>query len=128
MPYHPKKWKMLCVFKEGSHFSELSHSLQCTNCKGCHYISICSRNTPISEAPLVMNSSATSQPGTEPNAGCNTGLNSQAPAYAQTSPTTSLWVQSDQAILLQTAKAVAFNPSDPRVFQLVRIVLDTGSQ
>ena len=41
---------------------------------------------------------------------------------------TSLWVRSDRAILLQTAKVAAFNPSDPRASQLVRIVLDTGSQ
>ena len=35
---------------------------------------------------------------------------------------------SDRAILLLTAKAITFNPSDPRVSQSVRIVLDTGSQ
>ena len=37
MPYPPKKWKMLCVFKEGSHYS------RCMNCKGRHHISIRSR-------------------------------------------------------------------------------------
>ena len=101
---------------------------RCMDCKGHHHISICSRNAPTSEAPLVMNSPVTSQPRTEPSAGRNAGLNPQAPVYAPTPPTTSLWVRGDQAILLQTAKVAAFNPSDPRAFQLVRIVLDTGSQ
>ena len=101
-------------------------NLRCT--KGRHRVSICSRSTTTSEAPIVMNSPATSQPRTEPSTGRNTGLNPQAPAYAPTPPTTSLWIQSDRAILLQTAKAVAFNPSNPRVSQLVRIVLDSDSQ
>ena len=65
----------------------------------------------MSEAPIVMNSSATSQPRTELSAGHNAGLNPQAPAYTPTPPTTSLWVQSDRAILLQTTKDAAFNPS-----------------
>ena len=100
----------------------------CTDCKGRHHISICSRNAPTSEALLVTNSPVTSQPRTEPSASRNAGLNPQAPAYAPTPPTTSLWVRSDRAILLQTAKVAAFNPSDPQASQLVRIVLDTGSQ
>ena len=81
-----------------------------------------------SSPPLVMNSPVTSQPRTKPSAGRNAGLNPEAPAYAPTPPTTSLWIWSDRAILLQTAKAASFNPSDPRVSQLVQIVLDTGSQ
>ena len=95
---------------------------RCTNCRGRHHISICQRTGPMNEST---NRATTNQSKDEPPTG---GLNPQAPAYTPTPPTTSLWVRTDRAILLQTAKAVAFNPSDPHVTQLVRIVLDTGSQ
>ena len=81
--------------------------------QGAPHISICSRNAPTSEAPLVMNSPVTSQPRTEPYAGRNAELNPQAPVYSPTPLTTSLWVRGDRAILLQTAKVAAFNPNDP---------------
>ena len=103
-----------------SHISQnCCTNLRYTDCKGRHHISICSRNAPTSEAPLVTNSPVTSQPRTEPSASRNAGLNPRATAYAPTPPTTSLWVRSDRAILLQTAKADAFNPNDPRASQLV---------
>ena len=126
MQYAPKKRKMLCVLK-GQTSRNCHTNSRCMNCKGCHNVSICSRSAPTSEAPVVTNNPATSQLRTEPSGGRNVGLNHQATAYTPTPtpPTTSLCVQSDQAILLQTAKAVAFNPSDPQVSQLVQIVLDT---
>ena len=127
MPYPPKSWKMLRVF-EGHISQNCCANSRCTNCKGRHHISICLKNAPINEVPLATNSPATNQPQTEPSASRSAGLNLQAPAYAPTPPTTSPWVRTDQAILLQTAKAITFNPSDPRVSQSVRIVLDTGSQ
>ena len=98
---------------------------RCTICKGRHHVSICSRNALPSETPLATSGSATSQPWVEPPAD---GLNPQAPAYAPTSLTTSLWIQTDQAILLQTVKAIAFNTRDQRASHFVRIVLVTGSQ
>lgn len=97
---------------------------RCTNCRGRHHVSICSKSAPLTEA-MSNASAAMSQPRSEPPTG---GLNPQAPAYAPTPPTTSLWVRNDRAVLLQTARAVAFNPNDPRRSQSVRIVLDTGSQ
>ena len=54
---------------------------RCTNCKGRHHVSICSKNAPLSEAPLVTNKPATSQQSNEPSAG---GLNPQAEAYTPT--------------------------------------------
>ena len=102
----------VCLGK-GHIFWNCRTNSRCTDCKGRHHISICLRNAPTSEALLVMNSPVTSQPRTEPSAGCNAGLNPQAPAYAPTPLTTSLWVRGDRAILLQTAKVAAFNPSDP---------------
>ena len=104
---------------------------RCSDCKRRHHSSICSRNVPTaptSGVPPVTSSSTTNQQRTDSTAGHNSALNPQAP----TPTTTSLWVRTDRAILLQTAKATAFNPafnpSSPGMSQSVRFVLDTGSQ
>ena len=57
-------------------------------------------------------------------------LNVGAPAFSFQDPrqTTSLWVSSDRAVLLQTAQATVFNTETPQKSQRVRIVLDCGSQ
>lgn len=75
-------------------------------------MSIFPKNAPTNEA---VNSPTISQPRTEPSV----GLNPQAPAYAPTPPTTYFWVPTDQVVLLQTAKAVGFNPSDLQMSQSV---------
>ena len=106
-------------------------NLRCSDCKGRHHSSICSRNVPTaptSGVPPVTSSSTTNQQRADSTAGHNSALNPQAPAYAPTPTTTSLWVRTDRSILLQTAKATAFNPSSPGMSQSVRVVLDTGSQ
>jgi hypothetical protein len=56
-----------------------------------------------------------------------TGMNPSAPAFQ--SPTTSLWINANQGVLiLQTAQVVVFNPDDPQRSKRVRVVLDSGSQ
>ena len=42
--------------------------------------------------------------------------------------TTNLWVNSDRAVLLQTAQAQVLNPDSPAHSRMVRIVFDSGSQ
>ena len=41
--------------------------------------------------------------------------------------TTSLWTSSNQAILLQTARAIVYNPTAPEKYRYVRIVFYSGS-
>lgn len=53
-------------------------------------------------------------------------LNPEAPSYP--APTTTMWVDTNQTVLLQTAQAVIFNPGSPHISFEARIVLDTGSQ
>ena len=117
-------------------------SMKCKNCRGRHHISICSqpsgeatRNSSVSSGSQVQHPSATNV--TQAQSPCTTsgqstsaspGLNPQAVSYTPTESTPTLWVNTDQAVLLQTAKAVAFNPNDPGISMTVRIVLDTGSQ
>lgn len=50
-----------------------------------------------------------------------------APAFNPTTQT-SLWTHSNEAVLLQTARASVFNPDDPQRMRRVRIVFDNGSQ
>ncbi len=38
------------------------------------------------------------------------------------------WTYSDNQVLLQTARAVVYNPNDPSISRTARIVMDTGSQ
>ena len=54
-------------------------------------------------------------------------MNPAAPVFHP--PTsTALWTNIYQAILLQTAQALVFNPDDPQCSKHVHVVLDSGSQ
>ena len=67
-----------------------------------------------------------STPSATTSAPVTTGnLNPEAPAYT---PTTGLWTYTGKSVLLQTARATAFNPDHPSRTTQVRIVMDTGSQ
>ena len=50
------------------------------------------------------------------------------PPASTASTSTTLWTGGSQAILLQTARAISFNPTVPETSRCVRIVFDSGSQ
>lgn len=52
---------------------------------------------------------------------------SAAPPF-QPPTSTALWTSGSQAVLLQTARALVYNPDEPQRFKHIRIVLDSGSQ
>lgn len=69
--------------------------------------------------PAVKNPSTTTTP--------KPGLNPAAATY-KAKPTTSLFVDSNKTVLLQTARALVYNPCMPQASLEVRIILDSGSQ
>ena len=91
---------------------------KCTHCRGRHHSSICERGE---SGPPAQNAG-----GEQSNTQQSSGMNPSAPAFQP--PTTSLWINSNQGVLLQTAQVVVFNPDDPQRSKRVRVVLDSGSQ
>lgn len=55
-------------------------------------------------------------------------LNPSAPEFNPTSSKLSLYIDTSQAVLLQTALAEIYNPANLSVVRRVRIILDNGSQ
>lgn len=53
---------------------------------------------------------------------------SSTTTVSKLSTSTSLWTSGNQAILLQTARAIVYNPIAPEKSRRVRIVFDSGSQ
>ena len=93
--------------------------LKCSHCNNRHHTSICLSHKP-EPRPLQRESS-------------NTGLNPDAAEYhrSRTAPAenpTTLLVENQGVILLQTAQAVVFNTAHPTMQMKIRVVLDTGSQ
>ena len=122
---------------------ECRSNSRCSNCRDKHHITFSPNTLTDSVAPGWMRASilddptpsqvdppansVTQSPGKSPI--LQTGLNARAASFQTTRPwSTSLWVNSDRAVLLQTAQALLFNPSAPQVSQSVRIILDCGSQ
>ena len=56
------------------------------------------------------------------------GLNASAPEFYSTSSKLSLYIDTSQAVLLQTALAEIYNPTNPSLVQRVWIILDNGNQ
>ena len=73
---------------------------------------------------------ATTAPSRPESSSQHSTLNAGGPTFSsqQSHQSTSLWVGSDRAVLLQTAQALASNPDAPQKSRQVRIVLDCGSQ
>lgn len=90
---------------------------KCTHCRGRHHSSICQRGE---SGPPTLNAGGRTAPQQ------SSGMDPTAPAFHP--PTTSLWINCNQGVLLQTAQAMVFNPDDPQHSKRVRVVLDTGSQ
>ena len=131
------------------HISRNCHSSnRCRTCTGRHHTSICDsptgqptgdRCTSPSQPPRD-GSSLTSFSGTKPVvpsldrsplASTSTAvpqLNPSAPVFTSPSTATSLYVDSNKAILLQTALAEVSNPRNPSLMLKLRIVMDSGSQ
>lgn len=91
---------------------------RCHECNGRHHTSIC---TP-RQVPTVETSSETT-----PVVTTNT-LNPSAPEYILSTTNTTLYLEANRTVLLQTAVAEVYNPIDQTQRRSIRIVMDSGSQ
>ena len=78
--------------------------MRCSNCKGKHHPSICHKSSDHSTTQK------------------------EIPSTTSSSTSTSMYTDVNTPILLQTARAVVFNPDDTNQCMTVRILFDGGSQ
>lgn len=133
----------ICL-RRGHISRECRSNIRCSNCRGRHHISICP-NTLADSVVAAQKRTGDNDGATHPQphnpaigwsqspkvsaASQQSGLNASASSFqSQSCHSTSLWVNSDRAVLLQTAQALVSNPDAPHKSRCVRIVLDCGSQ
>ena len=135
----------MCL-QRGHISQECLSNITYSNCRGRHHISICPNtliDSTASEQKGMSNLDGTTHSQAQkPKPAINltwsprgspashqSGLNAEASAsQSQNCRSTSLWVNTDRAVLLQMAQALVFNPHAPQNSCGVQIVLDCGSQ
>ena len=138
-----KAGRCFICLRRGLISRECHSNAKCFKCGGRHHVSICSKGsipttkgstrTNSSESRMNLSSSGSNSASSRVESSERqstlhaSSLNAGAPAFESTS-STSLWVSSDRAVLLQTAQAQVFNLEAPQHCKQVRIVLDCGSQ
>ena len=106
----------ICL-RRGHISRECTSHKKCSKCNGRHHISICMKGTNSTpqqdrSEQTRSNTSGNSSVQPDPPAASRSGLNVEASSFqARNATSTSLCVNSSQTILLQTAQAMAFNPS-----------------
>ncbi len=117
---------------------------KCSKCNGKHHSSVCegrpsqSANAHSSRPSLALPTVVhPSQPAGVPSgrpslalpaAPLASSLNPGAPPFPATPTSNNLCTDDKKAVLLQTARACIFDPSDRRCFTEVRLLFDSGSQ
>ena len=105
---------------------------RCRTCGGSHHTSICHKlaATHHRTSPLQMpvtNTKTSLTVSTNQTTAAST-LDPSAPVFSSPPTSTSLYVDSSKAILLQTALVEVFNPCDPSLMLKLRVIMDSGSQ
>ena len=118
-----KSGRCFVCLRRGHISRQCRSNAKCGNCHGRHHISICHRSVPTISASKgdtggEQQPHSTTQPAS---------MNPAAPTFRPPASLT-LWTCANQAVLLQTAQAVVFNPDNPQRSKRVRIILDLGSQ
>jgi hypothetical protein len=135
-----KKGRCFSCLRRGHLSRDCPSRSRCRTCNGRHHTSICHR----SSAPTGHDQqSQHSQPpnsisGTSMISGTQTTptmnvdhpstLNPGAPAFTSPPTSTSLYMDSNKAVLLQTALVEVSNPLRPASVLKLRLVMDSGSQ
>ena len=134
-----KSGRCFVCLKRGHVSRECRSRSRCFSCGGRHHTSICeSQNTqaPTKEPPVKPNPvKSCLNPSASPfgHSGTPQPLNNPTPMVRFANPpattdTTGLYVQASRGVLLQTARAIVFNPHQPDRSIEVRVILDSGSQ
>ena len=98
---------------------------RCSTCNGRHHRSLC-QNAASDTTTTPPVTTSVNNPST--STVTNSQMNPAAPVFSPTTQTSSMWTNTNEAVLLQTAQAFVFNPDDPQRTKRVRIVFDNGSQ
>ena len=96
---------------------------RCHQCGGRHHNSICEGSSRVDSVGVATSNS----PGGQNRAGSTGGLNPSAPPFGSGS-TACCCVGSKNNVLLQTAQATAYDPSNPYRQRTVTILFNSGSQ
>ena len=88
-------------------------SSRCRYCQGRHHTSICERESQSKESPSLATP---------------TKLDPEATAFSPSVTTNALCSTQAKTILMQTARAIVYNPLKPKVTVEVRLLFDSGSQ
>ena len=131
-----KTGRCFVCLRRGHRCRECRSTNKCRICNGRHLSSICGKlSTPTGDRQVFSTQSTNNSTPTTPtqrNVPTNTApaLNPQTPAFTSppTSTSTSLYVDSSRAVLLQTAVTEAYNPTNPSLTMRFRIIMDSGSQ
>ncbi len=113
--------------KKGHIGRECRASAGCSRCRGRHHTSLCSKRNNEADSGLSPGGTTEGPSGAKASTEGGPRLNPDAPTFPAPG-TTSLWVNTKRAVLLQTARTEVFNPAMPQSSLEVRIVLDSGSQ
>ena len=123
-----KSGRCFVCLRRGHISRECRSRSMCSNCNGRHHTSVCSN------ASSTRSRDSTTLPVASPVAGTKsrppTTLNPDIPIYEvlTSNSSSTLYVGADKTTLLQTARAVLYNPNRPDSIVRVRAILDTGSQ
>ena len=122
-----KTGRCFVCLRKGHLSRQCRSTSNCRLCKGRHHTSICSKPT---NNPNQVTNVSTAVTSTQSNLTISTtpALNPQAPAFVSPPTSTSLYLACSRAVLLQTATAEVYNPTDSSSTQKLRIILDNGSQ
>ena len=107
------------------HLSRECTKSRCSKCGGKHHFTICLKaSTAPPNTPDTPPSSETSvHPTTSTTGQSTSGLNPSVASFAVI-PTTSVYIDTNTTVLLQTARTLVYNPAMPQPPQEVRMVLE----
>ena len=126
-----KSGRCYSCLRKGHLDCDCCSSNRCHICGGHHHTSICNKLTTTPHRPAQFQVPMTNArtPSTISNSTTNTPtLDPTAPVFTSPPTSTSLYVDSSMAILLQTALVEAHDPQNPSKRVKLRVIMDSGSQ
>ena len=121
-----KNGRCYSCLRKGHLSRDCRSSSRCRTCGARHHTSICNKLTTNQSQPPMTN---TRTPNPVPTSATDAStLDPSAPVFTSPPTSTSLYVDSSKAILLQTALVEAHNPLNPSLTSRIRVIMDNGSQ